>query len=115
MTAEQIEINQKAIRKVMDRKTFSVHEHCGKLEELESILGLASETAANSFRLCAANERLAIEEKKLTGQSVNQMVVRYTAYENMLYKYSDLLFKSLIEQIGALRTLISQHKKEILQ
>jgi len=115
MTPEQIETNQTEIRKVMDRKTFSVHEHCEKLEQLESMLGLAAETCAKSFRLCSSRERLAIEEKKLTGQSVNQMVVRYTAYENMLYKYSDLLFKSLIEQIGALRTLISQHKKEILQ
>lgn len=96
----------------MDRKTFSPLEQCGKLDELTTLLGLAAETRAVSFHLCAHNERLAIAEKGLKGQSVNKEVVRYTAYENMLYEYANTVHDDMIKSINALQTLISFHKKE---
>jgi len=107
-----IEDNLSMIRKVMDRKTFSPLEQGTKLDELSSLLGLASETRAVSFHICANNERLAIQEKSLKGQSINREVVRYTAYENMLFEYADKIHEDMIKSINALQTLISFSKKE---
>ena len=107
-----IEANLSMIRKVMDRKTFSPLEQGTKLDELSSLLGLAAESRAVSFHICAHNERLAIQEKGLKGQSVNKEVVRYTAYENMLFEYADKIHEDMIKSINALQTLISFSKKE---
>lgn len=110
--ADIIEKNLSMIREVMDRKTFSPLEQCTKLEELTSLLGTAAESRAVAFHICANNERLAISEKGLKGQSVNKEVVRYTAYENMLYEYANTIHDDMIKSINALQTLISFSKKE---
>jgi hypothetical protein len=107
-----IEENLSMIRAVMDRKTFSPAEQCVKLDELSSLLGIAAETRTVAFHLCAHNERLAIDEKKLKGQSINKEVIRYTAYENMLYEYANTIHDDMIKSINALQTLISFSKKE---
>jgi len=109
---QKIEGNLSMIREVMDRKTFSPLEQCQKLEDLTSLLGMAAETRAVAFHLCAHNERLAITEKNLKGQSVNKEVVRFTAYENMLFEYASTIHDDMIKSINALQTLISFSKKE---
>lgn len=110
--SNQIEENLKAIREVLDKRTFSTMEHAEKLEELSSLLGLAAETRSLAIRFCASQERLAIDEKGLKGASVGKDVRRYTAFEGALQEYSDKLFEAVIESIGALRTLVSLAKKE---
>lgn len=109
---KKIEENLSVIRKVMDRPTHSPLEQCQKLEELTTLLGVAAESRAVAFHICAHNERLAIAEKGLKGQSINKEVVRYTAYENMLYEYADTIHGDIIKSINALQTLISFSKKE---
>lgn len=109
---QKIEENLSVIREVMDRKTFSPADQCQKLDDLTCLLGMASETRAVALHLCAHNERLAIAEKNLKGQSVNKEVVRYAAYENMLYEYADTIHSDMIKAINALQTLISFSKKE---
>lgn len=107
-----IEANLSVIRDVMDRKTFSPLEQCQKLEDLTCHLGMAAETRAVAFHICAMNERKAIEEKGLKGQSINKEVVRYTAYENMIFEYASTVHDDVIKSINALQTLISFSKKE---
>ena len=109
---QTIEANLFMIRAVMDRKTFSPLEQCTKLDELASMLGMAAETRAVAFHICAENERKAIDEKRLTGQSVNKQVIRYTAYENMLFEYADKVHEDVIKCMNALQTIISFSKKE---
>lgn len=109
---QKIEANLSVIREIMDRKTFSPLDQCQKLEDLTSHLGMAAETRAVAFHLCAHNERLAIAEKNLKGQSVNKEVVRFAAYENMLFEYADKVHDDMIKSINALQTLISFSKKE---
>lgn len=109
---QRIESNLSIIREVMDRVTFSPLEQCNKLDELSSLLGMAAETRAVAFHICAENERKAIHEKGLKGQSVSKDVIRYTAYENTLYQYADKIHDDMIKSINALQTLISFSKKE---
>lgn len=109
---QTIEANLSIIREVMDRKTFSPLEQCTKLDELSSLLGMAAETRAVAFHVCAENERMAIHEKGLKGQSVSKDVVRYTAYENMLFQYADKIHDDMIKSMNALQTIISFSKKE---
>ena len=109
-----IQNNLAEIREAMDVKTHSPYDQSQKLENLICLLGMACDTRAAAFHLCAMNERIMIDKYKLSGNSRNRDAIRHTAYENTLYEYSNTILDSLHESIGALRTLVSYSKKETL-